>query len=180
MTRRNKGEARENKTYNDKIANPAQTHRKRDTLGPQRRREYLGGDSPAHGSPARSVGKHKDQHEGHTHPRLGLVRGPVAGKLAAQRRRDDVAREHARGADEQELASADGVHGPQAGQDADELHNVEDAGHDQLHVVVEAHFPAGQSVFISWLLQAGLIHAKDQRWMAVLTQTAWESSRRGR
>lgn len=69
------------------------------------------------------------------------MRGPVACKLAHQRRRDDVAREHAHGAEEEELAPPDGVHGPDGGGDADELQDVEDSGHDQLHIVVETHFP---------------------------------------
>lgn len=137
-------------TYNDKVANPVQAHSKCNTLGPQRRREYFSGHGPANGAPAGAIGNHEHKHEGNADPRLGLVRSPVTGELAAQRGRDDVAGEHAHGADEEQLAPADHVHGPYAGQDADELHYVEDAGHDELHVVVEAHFPVQGTSVSRW------------------------------
>lgn len=135
-------------TYDDEVADPVQAHGEGDTLGPQRRGKHLGRHGPADGAPAGSVDDHEDEHEGDADPGLGSVRGPVAGELTDEDRRDDVAGEHADGAAQEEPAAADAVHGPDAGDDAYELHDVQDARHDQLHVVVETHLPdAGVSVY---------------------------------
>jgi len=52
---------------------------------------------------------------------------------------DQVRDEHDQAAPKEQRTSADAVHAPERTQYTNELHAVEHAGHDELHVVLEAH-----------------------------------------
>ena len=124
---------------NDEIHQPVRRRAQRHALAPQAAREDLGGVRPGHGAPRRAEREHVEKQKPGADPALGLVRGPV-GRVGAHEAGDDGVRdEHARGTPEEEGFAAQPVHGEEGGGDADELRDVEDAGEDELEVVVEAH-----------------------------------------
>lgn len=64
---------------------------------------------------------------------------PLAVVLADKDGNDKVGDEHAYTTAEQELASSESVHAPERPETGNDLADVEDAGHGQLHFVVETH-----------------------------------------
>jgi hypothetical protein len=66
------------------------------------------------------------------------MRRPIVAESPDHDGDDEVRDAHERCADEQQRAATEAVHGPEGGDDADELGDVYDAGEDELHGVVLA------------------------------------------
>lgn len=67
------------------------------------------------------------------------MRGPVVRVNTDQGCNDDMRDSHEGSAPEQQGPTAEGIHGPDTGADADELGDVDDSRHEKLHVIVEPH-----------------------------------------
>ena len=87
-------------------------------------------------TPASPETQHIQEEKRRADPALRGMTGPVIAVQPDQHGDDKVRDEHGGGAQHQEGASAQGVHGPEGAGDADELRDVEDAGEDELHAVV--------------------------------------------
>lgn len=64
---------------------------------------------------------------------------PVVGELADQNSDNEVGNEHQSASGEEQWSSTEAIHGPETAGDTDELGDVQDARHDEAHVVIEAH-----------------------------------------
>lgn len=67
------------------------------------------------------------------------MRGPIRGVEGYEDGDDEVGEKHESTAEEKEGPSAEFVHGPEGGEDAEELGDVEDSGHEELEGEGEAH-----------------------------------------
>lgn len=93
----------------------------------------------ANTNPRCTEAEHVDQKHSNAGPAFKAVGWPVVGEFANQDGNDQVRKKHDHGAPQEQRPTTDPVHGPERASHTDELDAVQNTGHDELHVVFEAH-----------------------------------------